>query len=175
MAGIPDNMLLNGVDVDIVFGEPRPAFGDLHQICGDEHSLFPPEVSLGFEKLVDLQFEQVDDYFGIPSSSKDGDDVIVWLYPIMAGQPVDHHLGPYDAVRLAFNVLRNPGANVELFIRCVQRFATLGKSVTYSSRNTDLGIPPNVTTILADIDGIVAHWRAKGVTTGSRKALEIES
>jgi hypothetical protein len=175
MSDIPEKMLLEGVAIDIGFNEPRPAFGDLHQICGDEHSLFPPEVALGFEGLVDLRFEQVDDYFGIPSRRNEGDDVIVWLFPLINGKSVDHNLGPYDAIRLAYNVLRNSTSNIELFAKCIERFAQLGKSVTYVSRNIDLGNPPDLTKIRADIDGIVAHWKMKGVTVGSQKALQIDA
>src|SRR5687768_1500602 len=105
---LSEEMLYAGVSVDILFGTHRPTFGDLFLICGQDHPRFPPSGRFAFDQLADLQFEQVDDYFGVPSLTDDGDDVVVWLYPLVAGEVVDHHPGPFDGIRLDYNVLRNP-------------------------------------------------------------------
>ena len=66
-------MLFEGVDVDVMFGEPRPRFGDLLLICGPAHPRFPPMENSGLEALADLQFDHVDDYFGVRSLADDGE------------------------------------------------------------------------------------------------------
>jgi hypothetical protein len=109
-----------------LFTNPQPMFGDLFPICGDSHPNFPPTGSFEFERLADLQFSQVDDYFGVQANSDEGEDVPIWLYPLVDGEPVHHHPGPFDGVRLEYNVLRNPVRRAEHFLLCVERFAALG-------------------------------------------------
>src|SRR5262249_12746416 len=89
-------MLFQGLSIDIAFGEPRPSFGDLFRICGGTHRVLPPAGEFGFERLMDLRFEQVDDYFGVRSLTDEGTGVPVWLYPLVGGEPVYHHTGPFD-------------------------------------------------------------------------------
>src|SRR6266404_2192821 len=133
---LPEGLLYGGVSVDVLFADPRPSFGDLFLICGETHPRFPPTGEFGFERLADLQFEQVDDYFGIRSLTDEGDDVPIWLYPVVDGEAVNHHPGPFDGVRLEFSVLRNPVHRAEHFLRCVREFAGLGASVEYHTRGT---------------------------------------
>src|SRR5262249_28066861 len=99
---LPEGLLYQGISVDITFADPRPSFGDLFLICGTPHRRFRPTGNFRFERLADLQFEQVDDYFGIRSLTDEGTDVPVWLYPLVDGEPVDHHHGPFDGVRLDY-------------------------------------------------------------------------
>ena len=171
---LPEDMLYEGVHVDIVFADPRPTFGDLFRICGDIHPRFPPTGKFGFHRLVGLQFEQVDDYFGVRSLSDEGDDVPVWLFPLVDGQVVDHHPGPFDGVRLTYNILRNPEKRADHFLRCVQEFAALGSEVVYRNRNLSLGSPPTVTPVRSDIVAVVRHWAVAGVVVGSYDALVID-
>ena len=150
MAGeLPDDLVYQGVSVDIAFANPRPSFGDLFLICGDTHPQFPPTGDFGFEQLTELQFEQVDDYFGVRSLSDEGDDVPVWLFPLVDGEVVDHHSGPLDGVRLSYNVLRNPVRYAEHFLLCVQKFAALGSRAEY--RGMMLGSSPDLTAVRSDI------------------------
>ena len=171
---LPEDLLYQGVSVDITFDDPRPAFGDLFRICGETHPGFPPTGEFGFERLDDLQFDQVDDYFGVRALSDDSDDVAIWLYPLVRGTPVHHHRGPFDGVRLEYNILRNPVHRAEHFLRCVQEFAALASAVIYRSRGTELGTPPNLSELSADIDAVVRHWESQGVTVGSNDALAID-
>jgi hypothetical protein len=170
----PKDMLHQGVSVDIAFAEPRPSFGDLFRICGDTHPHFPPTGEFGFERLADLQFEQVDDYFGVRSLTEEGTDVPVWLYPLVGGEPVYHHAGPFDGVRLEYNILRNPVRRVEHFLRCVREFAALGSGVEYRNRGVTLGRPPNLTPLQADIEAVVRHWAKQGIPVGSSDALTVQ-
>ena len=85
MADLPEELLYEGVIVDIAFGVPGPMFGDLFLICGYDNPNFPPSGRYAFDTLEDLQFSQVDDYFGVESMADDGDDVVVWLYPLVGG------------------------------------------------------------------------------------------
>jgi hypothetical protein len=174
MAALPEEMLYEGVSVDVAFGDPRPGFGDLYLICGCSHLRFPPSGSFGFDGLEDLHFDQVDDFFGVRSLTDDGDDVVIWLYPLVAGEPVHHHPGPFDGLRLDYNVLRNPAERADQFLRCVERFAALGKAVTYRSRGVELGRPPDLSVVRADIGAVVQHWAAVGIAVGSDEALEVE-
>ena len=170
---LPEDLLYQGVGVDIAFADPRPAFGDLFRICGDTHPRFPPTGALGFERLADLQFEQVDDYFGVRALTAEGTDVPIWLYPLVGGEPVHHHPGPFDGVRLEYNVLRNPVRRAEHFLRCVQEFAAIGAVTEY--RSVSLGSPPDMTPLQADIAAVVRHWAAEGIAVGSRRALMLNT
>ncbi|OWK38416.1 hypothetical protein [Fimbriiglobus ruber] len=161
------------VSVDILFDSRRPSFGDLFRICGDTHPHFPPTGEYGFDRLADLQFEQVDDYFGVRSLSEEGDDVPVWLFPLARGQVIDHHPGPFDGVRLSYNVLRNPERRVDHFLRCVQEFAVLGSRVVYRTRDISLGSPPDLSPVQVDIAAITRHWAAEGIVVGSGDALAL--
>lgn len=174
MLNLPEDLLHQGVSVDIQFGEVRPTFGDLYLICGDKHPSFPPLGAFALGSLADLQFEQVDDYFGVRSLSCEGDDVPIWLYPIAKDALVHHHSGPFDAVRMEYNILRNPVRRAAHYLLCIQRFAAFGARVFYRSRGLDLGIPPDLSKLRADIDAIVLHWRAQGIAVGSDQALELD-
>jgi hypothetical protein len=175
MAGeLPEDLMYQGVSVDIPFAEPWPSLGDLFRICGDIHPRFPPTGEFGFERLAELQFEQVDDYFGVRSLGGEGADVPVWLYPLVGGRPVPRHPGPFDGVRLEYNVLRNPARRADHFLRCVQEFAALGSGVEYRSRGARLGSPPDLTPLRADIAAIIQHWAAQGTTVGSDDALAVD-
>ena len=103
-----------GIRIDFEFNSDKPTFGDLFLIVGSENPNRPHN-SREFEKLTDLEFEQVDDYFGIKNSADVGDDVKIWLFPIINGEEVYHNEGPFDAIRLTYVVLRNEHKTAELF------------------------------------------------------------
>ena len=155
----------------MLFNAPRPHFGDLFQICGSSHPLFPPTGAFGFERLADLGFDQIDDYFGVSASDDAGDDVVVWLFPLVNGREVDHHHGPFDGVRLSYNILRNPEHRTEQFIRCVEAVSGLGVRTLY--REVILAAPLDLSRLRADIAAIAQQWRRKGVVPGSDDALKI--
>jgi hypothetical protein len=171
---LPEDVLYQGVSVDIAFVDPRPSFGDLFRVCGATHPRFPPTGDFGFERLADLQFEQVDDYFGVRSLTDEGDDVPVWLFPLVGGEVVDHHPGPFDGVRLSYNVLRNPEQRADHFLRCVQGFAACGAGVEYRTRGVPLGSPPDLSPVRADIAVVVRHWAVEGIAVGSDDALAVD-
>ena len=169
-----DEMLYSGVSVEVTFEGRRPTFGDLFCICGEPHPRFPPSGFFHFETLEDLQFSQVDDYFGVRSLGEEGDDVAIWLYPILHNEPVHHSSGPFEAVRIEFCVLRNPVRHASHFLQCIERIAALGSSVHYRSRDISLGRPPHLASVKNDIDMIVEHWSNVGILVGSGAALEID-
>lgn len=174
MADLSEELLHQGVSIDISFGPLRPTFGDLFLICGDKHPRFPPSGKFAFDSLADLQFEQVDDYFGIRSLNDEGDDVPIWLYPLINGEPVYHNPGPFDGVRLDYNILRNPVRRAEHYLKCVAAFALFGAGIRYRNRDTVLGPPPDLSLVRVDIDAVVQHWAAEGVEVGSTQALEMD-
>lgn len=163
----------DGVSIDIHFHTRRPNFGDMLAICGRAHAGFPAAGGVAFEVLADLQFSQVDDFFGVRSRSRDGDDVVLWLYPLVAAQPVHHHPGPFDGLRLAFNVLRNPARQAEHFMQCVERMSSLGESVSYRDLHEVHDKAACLALLREDIRAITAYWRDKGIVVGSDAALQI--
>ena len=171
---LSEGLLYEGVSVDIAFKEPRPCFGDLFLICGAVHPSFTPTGNFGFEQLAELQFDQVDDYFGVRALTDEGDDVAIWLFPLVGGASVEHHPGPFDGVRLEYNILRNPIRRAEHFLRSVEGFAILGYQVMYRSRHVLLGHPPDLTPLRADIDAVVRHWAEAGIEVGSSEALAVD-
>lgn len=174
MNEIPEGLLYEGLCIDIAFGEPRPMFADLFRICGRTHPNFPPTGDFGFEKLDDLQFDQVDDYFGVRTLSGEGSDVAVWLFPLIGGEPVHHEPGPFDGVRLEYNVLRNPIRRAEYFLDCVKAFAALGAGCHDRARDRPLGLVPDLDLLRRDIDAVARHWAENGITVGSDAAMEID-
>jgi hypothetical protein len=97
-----------------LFTTLKPTFGHVFLICGDEHPRFPPSNDYGFAELADLGIKQTDDYFAL---CVDGDPA-VWIFPLVRGQVVEHHPGPYDGLRL---VADDPQYR-KLWSKCVARF-----------------------------------------------------
>ena len=85
------------------------------------------------------------------------------MYPVVGGECVDHHPGPFDAIRLQFNVLRNMPKNAERFLQCVTSLATLSTSPE-----------PNIDAIQSEIDAITEHWQSNGIEPGSSAALQLD-
>lgn len=174
MTDLPEHLLHEGLSVDIEFAGPGPAFGDVFRIVGETHPGFPAGLDWGFERLAGLGFEQVDDFFGLRSPGDEGDDVIVWLYPLVCGEPAWHHPGPFDGLRLSYCVLRHPARRAEAFLRSIESFAALGDRTVYRDREMDLGSPPDLGPLRADIEAVVRHWAEEGITVGSGEAMEID-
>ena len=100
--------------IDLTFNSEKPHFGDVFLLCGDLHPRFPPTGAFGFDELTDLGIEQVDDYFAICAD----DEPVVWIYPLVNGQVVCHHPGPFDGIRLEL-VDRSRKTQ---WTRCIARF-----------------------------------------------------
>lgn len=163
MTELNEDQLFEGVSTEIRFSEPGPTFGDLFRITGLTNPNFPPSERYDFGKHAGLGFDQIDDYFGVPSESDEGDDVIVWLYPVVDGEPVHHHPGPFDAVRLAYNVVRNPAETADQFLRCVEALAADGA-----------GTAAGLGELKAEIMAITDYWLSQRVAPGSDEALELD-
>ena len=100
--------------IDLTFDGEKPHFGDVFLLCGDQHPRFLPTGAPGFDELTDLGVEQVDDYFAICAD----DEPVVWIYPLVKGQVVHHHPGPFDGIRIEL-VDRS---RKKLWIKCMTRF-----------------------------------------------------
>ena len=173
-SGLPENSYYEGVSVQVHFASPGPTFGDLFLICGEVHRNFPPTGRYPFADLDRLQFVQVDDYFGVRTSSGEGDDVVTWLYPVIDGEAVHHHPGPFDAVELAYCVLRHPTYRIEQYLDCVASFSAMAVSTRYVNRDTDLGTPTDLGILRDDIGAVVDYWSIRGITVGSDAALMVD-
>ena len=108
-----EELAFEGISIDFKFKNDKPTFGDLFLICGYDNPNFPAN-SNEFEKLSELKFEQVDDYFGIRNLTEIGDDVLVWLFPIINDEEVYHNKGPFDAIRINYVVIRNEKTKIKL-------------------------------------------------------------
>lgn len=165
-----------GVTVDLLFDGEQPYFEDLFfMLRGDTDPDMPVDEHFNITELVDLGFDQVDDFWGIPTKDYDvGPDVIVWFYPLVDGSAVYHHDGPYTGFRLDYSILRSPTKNIPIFLQSVAAFVqVLNMRAIYRLRETDLGSPPNLTIVENDINEIVAYWREKGIEPGSLEAMRI--
>jgi uncharacterized protein YjbI with pentapeptide repeats len=112
--GKPTKKRATPLQVDLMFTDVKPCFGDVFLLCGFQHPEFPPTGDYGFAELSDLRIEQVDDYFAV---CVDGDPA-VWIFPLVQGQVVEHHPGPYDGLRLT----ADDGRHKKLWSKCVTRF-----------------------------------------------------
>ena len=174
MDDLPENLLYEGVSIDIAFGQARPTFGDLYLICGEQHPRFPPGGAFQFESLAQLQFEQIDDYFGIRALEDEGDDVPIWLYPLIKGNPVHHHPGPFEGLRLDYNILRNPIRRADHYLRCVEAFSSFGVQTTYRNRLATLDTPSALSQVRADIAAVVQYWANRQIVVGTSRALRVD-
>ena len=171
MEPIIGDAIYHGITVDLIFNQNQPMFGDLFLICGYSHPDFPPSKDFQFDKLSELNFAQIDDYFGIENGGGGG---VVWLFPLVGDEEVYHHSGPFTGLRLSYNVLRNPPRNKTLFTRTVRLFAQyLDVGVIYKLRNLNLGYPPDMAIVEHDIDQIIRFWKEKNIETGSEDALKM--
>ena len=174
MEGVLENAVYTGVMIDFVFENEKPTLGDLLLICGYFHPSYPPSGNFAFEELSALNFSQVDDYFGLRDINEEGDNVIVWLYPLIGDRDVYHHPGPFTGLRLSYNILRNPIRYISIFLKVVTLFAQhLDVRVIHRLRNLNLGQPPDMTLVEDDINQIVEFWQGKNITPGSKAALRI--
>jgi hypothetical protein len=97
--GAPQKSRAKKYEVDLLFRDPKPTFGDLFTICGDEHPDFPPTSSFPFAELASLGIEQTDDYFAVRIDV----DPVIWIFPLIKGQVVEHDQGPFDGLRLSLD------------------------------------------------------------------------
>ena len=172
MESILENAVYEGIEIDLNFISEKPGFGDLFLICGYAHPDRPPSGKFQFEKLADLNFEQIDDYFGKRDTKTDASAEIVWFYPLVGDEYVYHHPGPFTGLRLSYNILRNPIQHITIFREVVLQFAQyLDVECIYRLRKLSLGQPPQMSIVENDINQIVKYWEERGITPGSEVAL----
>ncbi|WP_143305249.1 hypothetical protein [Chitinophaga vietnamensis] len=159
----------NDILIDFRFTKEKPRFGELFLITGEDHPKFPPK-NRAFEQLASLGFEQLDDFFGILNGEEEGDDVLVWLFPMQNGEEVFHNAGPFDSLRLSYSALRNAPVNISLLADCYQQIKdVLNTEVFFEGKKID-----NFGPVQQRADEIVAHWRSNNVEPGSEASLLIE-
>ncbi|RFS24837.1 hypothetical protein DVR12_06490 [Chitinophaga silvatica] len=160
----------NDILIDFKFrAKEKPKFGDLFLITGEEHPKFPPK-NKSFAQLAPLGFEQLDDFFGILNSEDTGDDVLIWLFPMLNGEEVFLNSGPFDAIRLSYSALRNAPATISLLEECFRAFKSLPDTTVVFEDQPITDFSP----IQAKANEVVAHWRSNGVEPGSEQSMLIE-
>ncbi|SEW33767.1 hypothetical protein [Chitinophaga arvensicola] len=160
----------NDILIDFRFAaKEKPRFGELFLITGEEHPKFPAR-NKAFAQLAPLGFEQLDDFFGILNSEESGDDVLVWLFPMINGEEVFHNGGPFDAIRLSYSALRNAPVNISLLQDCFNAIKALPDVEIDFEGATISDFSP----VQQKADEIVTHWRENNVEPGSEQSLLID-
>lgn len=170
--GLIEYQFYEGVPIEIRPQGRLPTADDLLQLQGtidDDASDLDPR----YRALESLGIRQVDDYYGLWNPTEEG-DVIVWLYPVVDGEDVYHHSGPYEALRFSYSPLDYPEERRSVLFSIVRAFAKeLDAQLTY--RDTDYGsdVDAALERLSADIDAIVQYWRDRGIECGSYEARKI--
>lgn len=160
----------NDILIDFRFtAKEKPRFGELFLITGEENPKFPAR-NKAFAELAPLGFEQLDDFFGILNSEESGDDVLVWLFPMINGEEVFHNGGPFDAIRLSYSALRNAPVNISLLQDCFNAIKALPDVEIDFEGTTVSDFAP----IQQKADEIVAYWRENSIEPGSEQSLLID-
>lgn len=151
------------VVVDFIFKEEQPMFGDLFTIVGHGHQSFRTSARFIFHHLEDLYFSQVKEVFGVKSMRKMGDEVMIWMYPLIDGKVVREHEGPFSGMRVSFDLLRNPEKISDHFLRIHRAF------------ETQLVMEPSLSIEEVEIEilRIKRFWENKNIELGSKEALAI--
>ena len=165
-----ESLAFEGISVDFQFNSKKPTFGSLFLVVGYENPNFPPQ-SREFEKLQDLDFEQVDDYFGIRNRTELGDDVKMWLFPIINGEEVYHDDRPFDAIRLTYVVVRNT-SNTKLVFEKVFNSILENLDVTPTFNGKEISRFSNIDKI---INKTILYCRKElKVEPGSSEAMQLD-
>ncbi|EMS34525.1 hypothetical protein C943_03744 [Mariniradius saccharolyticus AK6] len=165
-----ETLAFEGISIDFKFNSDKPTFGDLFLIVGYENPNFPPN-SREFKSLQNLGFEQVDDYFGIRNTDDIGDDVKIWMYPIINGEEVYHNEGPFDAIRLNYVIVRNDKETEVLFEKAFNSIATnLNVTPTFNGQPID-----SYDNIKKTINDAIQYCKQElKVEPGSDEALQLD-
>lgn len=160
------------ISVDFEFTGAKPGFGDLFLICGERHPNFPPEGNVDFRPLSNLAVSQVDDYFGVQVVSNGGPpgDVAIWLFPLVAGNIVDHHSGPFDGLRLDYDTLRNPPHRLDHYLQMLRAFQS-----HLSGRLRHRSVNVQIAEIEAKAAAKMRHWQQRDLEPGSPQALAFDT
>lgn len=160
----------NDILIDFRFAaKEKPRFGELFLITGEEHPKFPAR-NKAFAQLAPLGFEQLDDFFGILNSEESGDDVLIWLFPMINGEEVFHNGGPFDAIRLSYSALRNAPVTISLLQDCFNALQALPDVEVEFEGSAISDFAP----VQKKADEIVAHWRENHIEPGSEQSLLID-
>jgi hypothetical protein len=165
-----ETLAFEGISVDFNFKSDKPTFGDLFLIVGYENPNFPPNSS-EFESLQNLGFEQVDDYFGIRNTGDIGDDVKIWMFPIINDEEVYHNEGPFDAIRLNYVIVRNNEETEVLFEKAFNSITT-NLNVTPTLNGQPINNYDNIKKTIKD--AIQYCKQELKVEPGSDNALQFE-
>lgn len=108
-----------GITIDFSFSEKskRAYFGDLLELCHTATASYNRGYAYTFDDWPTLALSQIDDYFGFILD--DDNESIIWLYPISNHQVVDHSNGPFDGIRLEYNVLQLPINSKKVFLAII--------------------------------------------------------
>ncbi|MCC9074283.1 hypothetical protein LNQ49_22070 [Flavobacterium sp. F-65] len=154
------------ISIDFKFNQEKPSFGDFFKITGFSNPNFPSKNDM-FLNFADLEIEQIDDYFGISNQDDEGDDVTLWLFPLIKNDEVFHHKGPFDGIRLQYDTLRNTTHKIAVVEMVFESFKKhLDATILFNNNPIE-----NFSVIKNNIDANIAFWRNKDIEPGSEDAL----
>lgn len=158
------------VIIDFAFNSKQPKFGDLFTVVGYENPNFPSSTDLYLE-LADLNFEQIDHFFGIKNEDDAGGEIVIWLIPIKNGIEVHHDEGPFDSIRLTYNALTNKADKIEHLRKCFELIVkVLDVKIFFNGQEIDSFDP-----IQGEINKIINYFReVEGIEPGSDESMEID-
>jgi hypothetical protein len=159
---------LEGISVDI---EPKALLkiGDVATLCytGMCEDL-PRNLTFNSEPFQELQLQPIDDYYGItedhPCNTDGGDDVIVWIIPLQNGEEMFHSPGPFDKLRISFNILRNCESGVQIFVKTIGTLCAHIPAITKQP----------IELYKQQIHKVRQFWLENGIEPGSEEAFEID-
>lgn len=165
-----EELAFEGINIDFKFKNDKPTFGDLFLICGYGNPNSPAN-SDEFKELSEIGFTQIDDYFGVKNQTENGDDVLVWLFPIINREVVHHNEGPFDAIRINYIVVRNEKKNTKLIEDIFKSFKdNLNVEIYFENTQID-----DFSTIRNKLIEVFEYCEKElNVEPGSDKALELE-
>lgn len=156
----------NHINIDFNFSDKKPSYGDLYKMVGYENSDYPSNDD-AFLIFSELGIEQADDFFGVKNHNNDGDDIVLWVIPLINDQEVYDNNGPFDGLRLHFNTLRNTPDKVLIVEKVFLAFKThLNAKIFFEKKPID-----NFLGVKDYIDLQFDFWRKQGLEPGSDDAL----
>lgn len=110
-----NKMAMGGINIEFIFNNNKPTFGELYLITGEENVDFPAE-NKHFEALSPLEFSFIDGaYYGIKNNNNIGDGVALWLFPLKNGSAEYTNADlPFDSVLMEYTVLNNNPKSAKL-------------------------------------------------------------
>ena len=129
--------------IDINYSNTKPVWGDLLSLCGLTSPSWPVSIP-AFGRLARLQVIQADDYFGVRVLGSGA--VVIWILPVVDEEVVDHHPGPFDALRIEYDLGYHSASRAAHFSRLVAALAESSERCVARWTGTQAELPTPIDT-----------------------------